>query len=109
VQVDYNLSVLNMDKVKEEIMKDKVIKSLLQKIPSDDCSTNVSPINKEEILSFISSVGFDKTMGKVNPQKLLMILKKEMIKFIMSEKMKIENVDLDVNQIITDLSDVSQD
>jgi len=98
-----------MDKVKEEIMKDKVIKSLLQKIPSDDCSTNVSPINKEEILSFISSVGFDKTMGKVNPQKLLMILKKEMIKFIMSEKMKIENVDLDVNQIITDLSDVSQD
>jgi len=109
VQVDYNLSVLNMDKVKEEIMKDKVIKSLLQKIPSDDCSTNVSPINKEEILSFISSVGFDKTMGKVNPQKLLMILKKEMIKFIMSEKMKNENVDLDVNQIITDLSDVSQD
>lgn len=109
MQVDYNLSVLNMDKVKEEIMKDKVIKSLLQKIPSDDCSTNVSPINKEEILSFISSVGFDKTMGKVNPQKLLMILKKEMIKFIMSEKMKIENVDLDVNQIITDLSDVSQD
>lgn len=98
-----------MDKVKEEIMKDKVIKSLLQKIPSDDCSTNVSPINKEEILSFISSVGFDKTMGKVNPQKLLMILKKEMIKFIMNEKMKIENVDLDVNQIITDLSDVSQD
>jgi len=98
-----------MDKVKEEIMKDKVIKSLLQKIPSDDCSTNVSPINKEEILSFISSVGFDKTMGKVNPQKLLMILKKEMIKFIMSEKMKIDNVDLDVNQIITDLSDVSQD
>jgi len=98
-----------MDKVKEEIMKDKVIKSLLQKIPSDDCSTNVSPINKEEILSFISSVGFDKTMGKVNPQKLLMILKKEMIKFIMSEKMKNENVDLDVNQIITDLSDVSQD
>lgn len=109
MQVDYNLSVLNMDKVKEEIMKDKVIKSLLQKIPSDDCSTNVSPINKEEILSFISSVGFDKTMGKVNPQKLLMILKKEMIKFIMSEKMKNENVDLDVNQIITDLSDVSQD
>jgi len=109
VQVDYNLSVLNMDKVKEEIMKDKVIKSLLQKIPSDDCSTNVSPINKEEILSFISSVGFDKTMVKVNPQKLLMILKKEMIKFIMSEKMKIDNVDLDVNQIITDLSDVSQD
>lgn len=109
MQVDYNLTVLNMDKVKEEIMKDKVIKSLLQKIPSDDCSTNVSPINKEEILSFISSVGFDKTMGKVNPQKLLMILKKEMIKFIMSEKMKIENVDLDVNQIITDLSDVSQD
>jgi len=98
-----------MDKVKEEIMKDKVIKSLLQKIPSDDCSTNVSPINKEEILSFISSVGFDKTMGKVNPQKLLMILKKEMIKFIMNEKMKNENVDLDVNQIITDLSDVSQD
>lgn len=109
MQVDYNLSVLNMDKVKEEIMKDKVIKSLLQKIPSDDCSTNVSPINKEEILSFISSVGFDKTMGKVNPQKLLMILKKEMIKFIMNEKMKNENVDLDVNQIITDLSDVSQD
>lgn len=109
MQVDYNLSVLNMDKVKEEIMKDKVIKSLMQQIPSDDCSTNVSPINKEEILSFISSVGFDKTMGKVNPQKLLMILKKEMIKFIMSEKMKNENVDLDVNQIITDLSDVSQD
>lgn len=109
MQVDYNLTVLNMDKVKEEIMKDKVIKSLLQKIPPDDCSTNVSPINKEALESFISSVGFDKTMGKVNPQKLLMILKKEMIKFIMSEKMKIENVDLDVNQIINDLSDVSQD
>jgi len=106
--MEYNLEVLNVDKVKEEIMKDNEIKNLLLRIPPDDCSTNVSPMNKEALESFISSVGFDKTLGKVNPQKVLMILKKEMIKFIMSEKLKIDNMDLDVNNLITELSDVSQ-
>lgn len=97
-----------MDKVKEEILKDSDIKLMLQRIPPDDCSTNVSPINKEALESFISSVGFDKTIGKVNPQKVLMILKKEMIKFIMNEKLKIDNMDLDVNHLIDEMSDVSQ-
>jgi hypothetical protein len=97
-----------MDKVKEELMKDRGIQFLLQKIPADDQSTNVSPLNKEGLESFISSVGFDKKLGKVNPQKVLMILKKEMIKFIISQQINNDHVNLDVEHLITDLSDVSQ-
>lgn len=106
--LQFDISVLNIDRVKDEILRDKSIKQLMHKLPSTNCSTSISPDTRDKIDSFISSVGYDRKSGKVKPEKVLMILKKEMIKFILTQQLKNYNEEINPEKIILELSEVSQ-